>query len=186
MEETSLSGSSSSWIQDAVKKGLILGAIHIIVFLLLYMIAPSKMTAFSYVAFIIVLNSVYLIYNGIEWRKENGGYLAYAPAFKYLFVVLMVNGLFYTIFSLVLVIVDPAFPEVMAQSQLDTSLYWAQRMGAPESTLDKIQEEFNMDDVVKRFSFVGLLQGFGVMIIIYAVVAAIFALFIRKQQPETF
>jgi hypothetical protein len=74
----------------------------------------------------------------------------------------------------------------MADSQLDTSIYWAQKFGAPESSLDEVREKFNPEDVTERFTIVGQLMGFGIGLIFYAIVAAISGLFVRKNQPETF
>jgi hypothetical protein len=187
MEDSALVNSeNNSWLQDAIRKGLVLGIIHILVFLLIYLFVPSKTTGFSYVAFIFVLNALYLIYFGRKWRQEIGGFLPYGPAFKYLLVLLLANGILYTIFSVVLLLADPSYPEVMAEAQLNTNIYWAERMGAPGSAIDKIRDDFNVEDVAKGFSWRGILISVVALPIIYSIVASIFALFIRKEKPETF
>jgi hypothetical protein len=187
MEDSTLVNSeNNSWLQDAMRKGLILGIIHILVFLLIYLFVPSKTTGFSYVAFIFVFNTVYLIYFGREWRQEIGGYLPYGAAFKYLLVLLLANGILYIVFSVVMLLADPTYPEVMAESQLNTNIYWAERMGAPGDAIDKIRDDFNVEEVSKGFSWKGILISVVSLPIIYSIVASIFALFIRKEKPETF
>lgn len=183
MEETT---NQSSWLQDAIKKGVILGVIHIVLFLILYAVFPSKLTGFSYVFAIIVLNFGFTIYQGIQYRKEIGGFMSYGAGFKYVFVLMTVNGLIGLIFTFIFVMAIPDFPELMAESQLNTSLYWAQKFGAPESSLEEVREKFNPEDVTKRFTIGGQLLGFGIALIFYAIVAAISALFVRKNQPVTF
>lgn len=184
MEDATLTN-PNAWVQDAVKKGLILGGIHIVIFLLLYILAPGKLASLSYGLFAIVFNIVYIIIQGRSWRKEVGGYMDYGAAFKYLFVLLLASGVLVTIFNIVFGLVDPDLPAVMAQATLDTSMYWAEKMGAPQETLDKIEADFDMEEAKSRFSIVGQLTSFGIGLIIYAVIAAIFALVVRKVQPET-
>ncbi len=183
MEETS---TQPSWLQDSMKKGLILGVIHIFIFIILYTLLPSKLTGFSYLALILVLNIGYSIYQGRQWRSEVGGFLEYGAAFKYAFMLLLFNGLIYTIFSAIFLIIDPSFPEVMSQSQLDTSVYWAEKFGAPEETVDQMKEKFDFEDIEKRYSYSGMLMGVGIAIIFYAIGAFIFGFFIRKERPVEF
>jgi hypothetical protein len=173
-----------SWFKDAAKNGLILGAIHIVVMLLLYVLMPSKLTGFSYVAFILVLNFGYTIYMGNQWRKQVGGFLDYGAAFKYAFILLFINGLTGIIFSALLLIVDPTYPEVMAESQMNTSIYWAQKFGAPEESLEQMREQFDPETMAERYGFKGLLTGLGIGVVFYAIGALIMAIFIRKSQPE--
>jgi Protein of unknown function (DUF4199) len=177
---------TTTWYQDAAKKGLILGIIHILIFPLLYYTFPSKLTGFSYLFFIMVFNFGYLIFHGINYRKEVGGYIEFGPVFKYVLVILVANGIVNTIFMAVFLLLEPGYPEIMAQSQLDTSIYWAQRFGAPEASLDEMREKFDFEDISKRYNYGGLLFGFGIALIFYVLAAAIVGLFIRKRVPETF
>jgi len=176
--------SKSTWIMDAVKKGLILGAIHILIMLSLYAFLPSKLTGFSYVFFILVLNFGYAIYSGIQWRNEVGGFLSFGEAFKYVFVLLFANGILGIIFSVIFMLVDPTYPEVMAESQMNTSLYWAQKFGAPEETIDQMKEQFDPEEMAKQFSLSAIPKSLGIAVILYAIGALIMAIFVRKNQPE--
>lgn len=174
-----------SWSADAMKKGAILGFIHIFLFLILYYAMPSKLTGFSYIGLILVLNIFYTAYQTIQYRKELGGYIEFGAAFKYGFVLLATNGLLNILFAALFIMVEPAYPAQMAQSQLDTSVYWAQKMGAPENAIEKMRDDFNFEEMEKRFSISGLLFSFGVGLIFYAIGACITALISRKREPET-
>lgn len=176
-----------SWISDAIKKGLILGLIHAIVFVIIYSVVPNKLTGFSYLFIILLINIGYGSYTGIQWRNNaTGGYLSYGAAFKYAFVMLAFNGIVGTLFTAVFLLVDPNLPETFAQAQLDTSVYWAQKFGAPQEALDKVRDDFNPEDITKRFTPVGMLTGYGIGLIFYAIGALIIGLFVRKNIPETF
>jgi len=182
MEETT---TKNAWLQDAMKKGLILGVVHIVIFLLIYMLVPSKLTGFSYLTLILVLNIGYSIYCGRQWRNQLGGFMGYGEAFKYAFMLLLFNGIIGSVFAIIFLLVDPSYPETMADSQLDTSLYWAQKFGAPEATVDQMREKFDRDEMVGRYGFAGMLKGFGIVLIFYAIGASLIALFTRKNKPET-
>lgn len=182
--EENVTPAGTTWFQDAAKKGLILGVIHLFVFVVLYYVAPNKLTGFSYLTFVLVLNFAYIIYQGIEWRKEIGGYISYGAAFKHAFVVFFANGLVGVVFGFLFLFIEPALPEVFAQSQLDTSIYWAQRFGAPENALDEMRDKFDAEEIKDRFKPLGQLMGLGIVTIFYAIGALIIALFVRKNQPE--
>lgn len=178
--------SKTLFYQDAIKKGLVLGFIHILIFLVLYILFPSKLTGFSYVFIILAVNLGYGIYQGIKYRNSIGGFIGFGIAFQYALIILVVNGLLNTIFLVIFLFLDPSLPDAMAQSQLDTSIYWAQKFGAPDEAIDGIQEKFNPEDVTKRYAPLGLLSGFGIALIFYAIGASIIGLFVKKNQPETF
>lgn len=184
--EESVAISRNSWLQDAMKKGLVLAVIHIIVFLFIYFFTPNKLTGFSYLFFIVALNIGYGYYQGKQWRSETGGYMDFGNAFKYAFVILVSSGIVQGIFTAIFLWIEPSLPDVMAQAQLDTSIYWAQKFGAPDETLDQMSEKFNAEDITKRFTFTGQLFGFGIGLIFYAIGAAIVGLIVRKRVPEEF
>ena len=185
MEETATT-ETRPWHKDALEKGIILGGIHIIVFLIVYFFFTNKITGFTYLFFIMLFNLGYCIYQGIQWRKEKGGYLEYGDAWLHAFMVLTVNGIVGVVFTVIFVLIFPSFPETMAQSQLDTSLYWAERFGAPEEAIEKMEEDFDYEQVTDGFTFTGHMLRFGIGLIFYAIAATITSFFVRKRVPEKF
>jgi hypothetical protein len=182
MEETT--STSFSWTKDAMKNGAILGIAHIFIMLIIYYAFPDMLTGFTYLVIILVLNIGFSVYCSIEYRKELGGYVDFGTIFKYVFVLLVTNGIINIIFAGIFILIEPAYPQVVAQSQLETSVYWAQKFNAPENQIEKMRDEFNFEEIEKRFSFTGLLFSFGIGIIFYAIGAVIVALIVRKREPE--
>jgi Protein of unknown function (DUF4199) len=183
MESTAEAPVQPNWLQDTLKNGLILGATHIVIFLTLYYTAPEFLAGFSYLFFIMFLNFGFVIYMGIQWRDELGGFMSYGTAFKHAFMILLFNGLLNTIFLMGFIFIEPGLPQVMADAQLESSLYWAEKFGAPEASIDEMRDKFNPEDVTKRFTLVGQLTGIGFAAIFYAIGASIMALFTRKNVP---
>jgi hypothetical protein len=110
--------------------------------------------------------------------------MGYGTAFKYSFMILLFNGLLYFIFNQLFLFIDPSLPETMAQSQYDTSLYWAQKFGAPEATLDQMKEKFSFEEIEERYSHFGAVKGLLFVIIFYALGSSIIAFITRKNKPE--
>ena len=185
MEQT-VSVRRNSWWQDAVTKGLILGVIHIFVFIVLYYFFPNKLTALSYVAFSILLNLIYCFVSAKQYRTQLGGYIDFGNAFKYGLLLLVANGVVQLLANLLFLLFEPSFPEVMAQSQLDTSLYWAQKFGAPDESLEKINDEFDPEEMASKYTISGQIFGFALALLFYAFGALIVGLFVRKREPEQF
>jgi len=87
---------------------------------------------------------------------------------------------------MVMLLAVPDYSEQMAESQLNTSVYWAETMGAPAEVMDKMRDDFDPEEAAKGFSWKGVFLSLVFLPIIYAIVSLLFALFVRKQKPETF
>jgi hypothetical protein len=176
--------SRSEWWRHAMINGLVLGLIQMLIFFVLYFLEPSKLAGFSYLLVTLALNIAFPINRGIAWRKALDGYMSFGEGFKHAGVLLITSGLLQLVLSMIFILVEPAMPEVLAQAQLDSSLYWAEKFGAPEETLDTMKEQFDMEEITSRFSITGMIKGFGISLIFYALGALIIAIFTRKNPPE--
>ena len=184
MEETTEDNRPS--LKDSViNNGLILGAIHSLAYVLLYFMIPSKITGFSYLFFIILLNIGYSIFRAVTYRSAIGGFLDFGDVFKLTFLTLLVSGLLGSlIVPIAISLVDSGFSEVMAQSQFDTSVYWAEKFGAPQETIDQMREKMDMEELKKSYSLAKLAIGFGIAAIFYCIAGVIVGFIARKSQPE--
>lgn len=173
-------------VQFALRKGLVLGVIHVFVNVLLYVLFPSKLAGFSYLAFVILINLIYSIYCVIEWRREqSGGYISFSKAFQISILILIFNGLLSSlIFPIVHSSIDDSYAQVYVDAQVDTSVYWAQRFGAPEEALEDMREKMDTEELTKRYgSITGISTGFGMAILFYGLGSLIVALIARKNEP---
>jgi len=183
MEDT-LTPSANSWIADAAKKGAILGVIHVFIHLIFYIGFPGGLSGFTYLFIVLGVNIAYGIIQGVQWRREIGGYMSYGAAFKYIFVLLIVNGLVGVIYMTIFLFAVPSYPEQMADAQLQNQIYWAEKFGAPESAIADMEDKFDKKETTERFGHKGILIGFAFVLIFYALGALIIALFVRRNKPE--
>ncbi len=183
MEATTEAPAKPNLLQDTLKNGLILGAIHMVLFVAIYYTATDLLSGFIYLFFVLALNIGYTIYMGIQWREELGGFMSFGTAFKHSFLILLFNGILGMILTFLFLFIAPELPQVMADAQLETSIYWAEKFGAPEASIDEMRDKFDAEEIKKRFTFMGQLTGMGFVAIFYAIGALIVGLITRKNVP---
>lgn len=167
----------------ALRYGLFLGLAGIIITVLLYMVSPA-MLASPWMALLLVVYFVYLIFVGINYRNQIGGYIDFGKAFKHSFIVIVVSGLLGIVFNMLLYnVIDPNLPEVLADASAETARSMAERFGAPEDTIDEAVAT-TRTDTLKGFTVMGQLRAFGIGLIFYAIVSSIVGLIVRKRVPE--
>jgi hypothetical protein len=180
MEQTS---SSPNLFKHAARMGAIGGGIGIALTVLIYIADIRLMADWKVGIFFLLFYLGYVIYAGIQFRKESGGYLPYGKAFQHGYITLAVGGVISTLFSILLFhVIDPSIPETLTQASIEKTEEMMAGFGMPE---DKIEEEIEKQDIPGRFTVVGQLTQLGWSLLINAVVAAITAIFVRKNQPET-
>ncbi|MDH5368032.1 MAG: DUF4199 domain-containing protein [Cyclobacteriaceae bacterium] len=168
-----------------LKHGVILGLIHIILFLLIYLIDLNLVVSFSYMFMVLAINFGFCIYAGIQYRKENGPYLLFGKAFKLVFLILAINGLLNLILGIVIISVDENYSANMEEAQVSFSIGIAEWFGAPEEALDEAREKA-YEEVKGKFTVLQTIKGYFIGLIFYAIGAAIVGLVVRKKEPEDF
>ena len=170
--------------QNSLKWGLIVGGISIALTCVLYAVDYALLANWKTGIVMFVLFIGLAIYAGMTYRKEIGGILAYGKAFQHGFILFAISGLVSTIFTIVLyTVIDPELPAKLTEVALQNAQAMMENFGMPEDQMDKA-----MEDARKRtenqFSTSGLAMTYGIGLIIYAVLALITALFVRKNPPD--
>jgi hypothetical protein len=173
-----------SLLKNAAKMGAILGAITIILTVLIYAVDYAIMVNMWFGLFVIVLALGYVIYAGITYRKEVGGYLSYGKAFQHGYVTLLTSAIIGSIFSILLyTVIDSDLPAKLTDVAIENAETMMVKFGAPQEQIDKSLDEMRRD-MPARFSALGVIKQLGWGLIIYAVIAAITSLFVKKNVPE--
>ena len=148
---------STSPAMAALKSGVIIGLVMLVISFLIYFIDYSLLVAAWYGFAVFVLFFGLVIYFGIQYRKEIGGFMPYGPAFQFAFVTLIVSGLISTLGNIILYqLIDPGLSELLVKVQLENML-----------------------------AFAGQIKGFGVSLIIYAIFSLILGAIIKKRDKST-
>ena len=167
----------------AIKSGLMVGVISIVLTLLIYIVNPAGLASMWMLLFFLVFIAL-VSYFGIQHRKEIGGYMAFGKAWVYSMTMLVVAGLVMTIFNILLYnVIDPELPTILADQAVENAESMMSRFGMPEDQMDEALEK-TRTDTLDRFTVMGSIKGFLFGLIFYAILALITGAIIKKNEPE--
>jgi len=168
-------------LQHAVKFGLILGMVSAIVTLLLYVIDPTLMVNVWMLLLLLVFIGL-VIYGGISYRNEIGGYIDFGPAYIHGFTVLVVMGVIGLLMNLLMYnVVDTSLADTLTEASIEQTRGMMENFGAPEDAIDEALEKAEADAAASFTNF-GLIKSFFISLIVYAVIALITALIVRRRE----
>jgi Protein of unknown function (DUF4199) len=181
MEETTTS--QVPLIQHAAKWGAIFGIGSIVLTILLYAVDYTLLANWKMILVLLLFLGL-VIYAGINYRNQIGGFLPYGKAFQHGFIVFAVLGIISTVFTVILyTVIDPELPAKLIEVSIENAQKMMESFGMPEDQMDKAIEDTKTRSA-DQFSTLGLIKGYGIGLIIYAILSLISAIFVKKNQPE--
>lgn len=183
MEQTTTT-TAPTLMSHALRFGVIMGVIAIILTLVLYAVNYALLADWKIAILFLCIFLGYVIYAGINYRNETGGYISYGKAFQHGFIILATAGLINILFAIILYnVIDPEMPQKLTDVTIENTEKMMTSFGAPpdrmEEQLDKMRE-----DMPKRFQPGGQLISYLWALIMYAVVSAITSAFVKRNEPE--
>lgn len=183
METVTQETKTESLYANALKHGLILGVITILLTVLAYSTSLSFMGSLKFLGCIFLIYIGYVIYAGISYRNNIGRYISYGKAFVHGFVVLASASFVNFLFGIVLYdVIDPELSTRLAEAIMINTEDMMRGIGAPEETIDKTIDEMKRT-MPENFSMVGRIKNYFTGLIWYAVFVAITSLIVRKNEP---
>lgn len=170
--------------QHALKQGIILGIINMIIGLLIYFIDPTMMAGMSVGLLILAFNLAYIAYVGIKFRnEETNGFLSFGRAYIHGFITFAIAGFLGILFRILLFeVIDPDVVNVLIDSSLETTENMMRNFGADQDAIDKAMEQVEKD-MPASFSTFGLLKSYLFSFIFYAIAALITGAIVKKKDP---
>jgi hypothetical protein len=172
----------NSLFNHALKFGLIIGIVNIIIGVLTYMAGESLMVKWWYAIILLAINIGLLVYSGNQYRASLGGYMNFKTAFSVTFLTFVVAGILGTIFNILLMqIIDPELPGRLSKAAIEQTEQMMSNMGAPTDRIDEslTQIEERMEG---QFTLMGQIKSFGIGLIIYAVISLILGAILKKSE----
>jgi hypothetical protein len=184
MEDNTANSESPTLMQHAIKFGAIMGAVGFVLTLLLYAVDYTLLADWKIGLLILAVFIGFVIYAGINYRGQIGGFINYGKAFQHAFIALAIAGLIGVLGNMLLyTVIDPELPTKLADAAVEKTAAMLESFGTPEEAIDEAVEKMK-DEMPSKFGPVGLLTGYLWALIFYAVIAAISGLVVRKNQPE--
>jgi hypothetical protein len=169
--------------QAALKAGIIIGLILTVITFVCYFVDYNLLGS-SWLGFgSLAIYCGLIIYYGIQYRKELGGFMNFGTAFRFSFYTLLVMLLITTLGNMLLFLVlDPALGEKMADVGLKNTLEIMDTFGAGDMSSDQMDEI--RQGILDGYSALGLLKGAGFMVIFYAILALILGAIIKRRDKS--
>lgn len=167
--------------QAAIKAGLITGLILTVITFICYFIDYRILGAGWLGIVTLVIYCGLIIYFGIQYRKELGGFMNFGTAFQFSFFSLLIMLLVTTLGNMLLfLVVDPGLGERMADVGLENALKMMDSFGLGDISSDQMDEM--KQGILEGYTPFGMIKGAGIMIIFYAVLALILGAIIKKRD----
>ncbi|MCM0041852.1 MAG: DUF4199 domain-containing protein [Algoriphagus sp.] len=172
-------------IQSAVRPGLIIGLVSLVITYVAYFIDSSYLASGYFGLIALVLFFGLIIFFGKEFRKESGGFLTFGAAFNFSFFAILISGVIGLIGNILLFhVIDPTLPQVLGDLTFETQLEMMENFGQnpdsmPTEALDKMKEAS-----ASNFTLVGQLKGFGFGLVAYAIIALILGAILKKRDKS--
>jgi hypothetical protein len=171
-----------SLVLHALKWGMFLGALMIVLAFLLLEINYKLIADIKTGLLVILLVLGFTIYGGINFRNKSGGALSYGDSYQHGIAMMAVGGFIYSIYNLLLyTVIAPELPGKLIEVSIQKEEAELSEDG--KEIIDSAVESARKSGAAK-FSISGVLTGYPIVLIFYAVCALITALFVRKSKPE--
>lgn len=179
MEETE----KSTLTSNAIKHGVILGVISIVLTLVYYVVDYTLLATIKIALLSLAIFLGYGIYAGIGYRKEIGGFISFKNAFLHGFIVFALSALVSTIFNILLyTVVDPELGQKLTDVSVANAEEMMRSFGMPEDQMDEALEKARTD-AADRYTVGGLALGYIYAVIFCAIFALISGAIVKKKQP---
>lgn len=174
--------------QEALKNGLIWGAVNIVIFLVTWYVMPQLMSSFVYSTITFLIGIALAIFFCLDMRKKVGGYWTFGEALWPIFVTFILGIAIVFVFNILFgKYVDTSYPTTMKEIVLSKTESTLKSLGIEDSKLDEAMQKTS-ENLDKQFtpSFTQAIRGFGIAAIMYFIGAVIFALIFKRTHPNPF
>jgi hypothetical protein len=181
---TELNQSNFSVAHHALRWGVIIGVIGLLIGIIFYVIDVGMWGNWKIGIVMLLVTLGLVIYAGLQCRRDVGGFLSFKDGWLHGFIVFAIAGFISTLFQIVMFnVIDPGAVDIIVEKTVENTIGMMESFGAPEDQMDEALERTE-EQVIKRFTVGGALQGFGWALVFYAVLALITGAISMKKNKE--
>ncbi len=170
---------------EAIKGGLIVGLINIILTMVVYTVDIGLMVDWKFSLGSFALSIFLYSYIGKKFRDDHlEGFISFGDAFKFIFIAGIIGAILNGAFSIVLFnLIDPELPEILTEQVMKNTESLMESFGAPSEEMDKALEDLEKD-MAGKFTVGGILQGSWAWLLGAGLIGLICGAIIKKKRPE--
>ena len=168
--------------EEVLKAGFLVGFASVFIGLITYIINFEISLEWWYGLLTLSVTIGLVIYLGINFRTNIGGYMSYKESFKFSFLVMTVSYVIGIIFNIVLyTVIDPGLPEVIKQITIEKTVEMMEGFGSSDEVIDATIEgvEKGIDDSTTPM---GLIKSSPWGLLFLALLSLLTAAFIKKNR----
>jgi len=171
---------------EALKNGAIWGVVNVVIFLVIWYLAPSLMSSIAYGIINFLIQIAFAIFFCKDMRTKAGGYWTFSEALWKIFVMFLVAAFILSIFTILFgKYIDTSYPVKMKEIMTEKTEAMLKSFGSDDATIEKAMEE-NEKQLEKQFNptFSQAMVSLGIIAVVYFIGALIFALIFKKNNPN--
>jgi hypothetical protein len=166
----------------ALKSGVIIGVVGILISLTAYIIDPLLMIKGWFFLSSLVLFIALVSYFGIQYRETLGGFVSFNIGYSYSLLAFVLAEILGIVFSIFLFhVIDPDLPELISEASVEQTEEMLGRFGI---NMNAQHFEDLERDTSASFTVIGQIKTFGIMLIFYAVMSLITGAIIKRKESE--
>ncbi|MGY8982372.1 MAG: DUF4199 domain-containing protein [Cytophagales bacterium] len=166
----------------ALKSGVILGVVGILISLTAYIIDPLLMIKWWFSLSSLVIFIGLVSYFGIQYREILGGFVSFKTGYIYSIITFVLAGLIGTAFNILLFhVIDPDLPQLISEAIIEQTIEMMEGFGANQEIIDQAIEDA---DTPASFTVIGQIKSFGMVLIFYTLMSLISGAIIKRKEPE--
>lgn len=171
---------------EALKNGAIWGVVNVVIFLVIWYLAPSLMSSIAYGIINFLVQIAFAVFFCKDMRTKAGGYWTFSEALWKIFVMFLVAAFILSIFTILFgKYIDTSYPVKMKEVMTEKTEAMLKSFGSDDATIEKAMEE-NEKQLEKQFNptFSQAMVSLGIIAVVYFIGALIFALIFKKNNPN--
>ena len=171
----------------AITNGLIWGAVSIVLFLVLYFVAPEMQGNWVGGTLSMVVGIALAVFFCLDMRKKAGGYWTFSEALLNIFIMFLIAAAISYFFTIGFSKMVPEYAVRMKESVMNSTEATYRSVGLGEDKLAEAMSKLS-EQLDKQFNPTPLqmITGFGITAVMYFIGALIFAAIFKKTQPIFF
>jgi hypothetical protein len=165
--------------------GLIWAGINIVVFLLIYYGVPQLIGSWKQSVVQLIIGVGLAIYFTLEIRKQIGGFWTYREAISAIFVLFITPSIILFFFSFVFgKWIEPGYYNKISEATLNTTTELMEKITTDQELIDKTISETELA-LEKQLnpSFTDIIKSLGFSVLIYFIIALIWAAIFKRDKP---
>ncbi len=166
-----------------VKYGIIGGLLMIAGYVIIYLIDGALLASFATLALYIFLLFC-MIYGGITYRKEIGGFNSFGQAFLAVFTIAFIGSFLIDAFGFVMFkFIDPGLVDVVKEAALEKAEAMMEKFNTPEDVMEAQLKQIKATDYTPslKSQSIRLLSS----TVVGAVLSLLIAVFVRRNDSKS-